>query len=92
MGAAAGKGRPKLKTNLKGKPRPRNEREQTPPMKRTGTDVPPKLDGRGKAPNGLKLSDGGWRRKMWNTEKTPPPASVRWSALLGTAPTERAGT
>ena len=34
-------------------------------------------------PNGLKLSDGGWRRKGWNSEKAPPPASVRWSALLG---------
>ena len=34
-------------------------------------------------PNALKLSDGGWRRKTWDTEKAPPPASVRWSALLG---------
>ena len=34
-------------------------------------------------PNELKLSDGGWRCKTRNTEKTPPPASVRWSALLG---------
>ena len=40
---------------------------------------------RPKSPNELKLSDGGWRRKSLNTEKAPPPASVRWSALLGGA-------
>ena len=34
-------------------------------------------------PNESKLSDGGWRRKTRDTEKTPPPASVRWSAWLG---------
>ena len=39
-------------------------------------------------PNELKLSDRGWRRKSRNTEKTPPPASVRWSAWLGPPPTE----
>ena len=38
---------------------------------------------RGRAPNGPKLSDGGWRSKAWNSENAPPPASVRWSALLG---------
>jgi hypothetical protein len=37
------------------------------------------------SPNGPKLSDGGWRCKSWNTEKTRPPDSVRWSALLGIA-------
>ena len=36
-------------------------------------------------PNALKLSDGGWRRKTWIAKKTPSPASVRWSALLGGA-------
>ena len=34
-------------------------------------------------PNESKLSDGGWRRKAWIAEEAPPPASVRWSALLG---------
>ena len=42
-----------------------------------------KHPGKDSGPNGLKLSDGGWRRKAQNTEKTPPPASVRWSAWLG---------
>ncbi len=32
-------------------------------------------------PNGLKLSDRGWREKTWNTRKSPSPASVRWSAF-----------
>ena len=36
-------------------------------------------------PNGLKLSDGGWREKTWTARKCSPPASVRWSALLGVA-------
>ena len=34
-------------------------------------------------PNELKLSDRGWPRKGWNTERSRPPASVRWSAWLG---------
>ena len=34
-------------------------------------------------PNESKLSDGGWRSKTWNTKKSRPPASVRWSAWLG---------
>ena len=38
---------------------------------------------REEASNELKLSDAGWRRKGRNTEQAPPPASVRWSALLG---------
>ena len=46
-------------------------------------------------PNASKLSDGGWRCKTRNTEKSRSPASVRWSALLGGAgvarkPCERA--
>ena len=43
---------------------------------------PPRTGG---VPNGLKLSDGGWRRKTWTAEKTPQPASVRWSAWLARA-------
>ena len=35
------------------------------------------------APNELKLSDRGWRSQAPPTEKTRPPASVRWSAWLG---------
>ena len=40
---------------------------------------------RDSGPNGLKLSDRGWPRKTWSTEKARWPASVRWSALLGRA-------
>ena len=36
-----------------------------------------------KAPNGPKLSDGGWRSQAPNSGQTRPPASVRWSAWLG---------
>jgi hypothetical protein len=41
--------------------------------------------GRSLSPNGPKLSDGGWRSQAWSTGKSRPPASVRWSALLGGA-------
>ena len=34
-------------------------------------------------PNALKLSDGPWRGRTWNTKKRRPPWPVRWSALLG---------
>ena len=55
-----------------------------PATKGTGTGSPSKTPtARSCWPNELKLSDGGWRRKGRNTEKAPPPASVRWSALLG---------
>ncbi len=37
-------------------------------------------------PNGLKLSDSGWRGQARSTGKGRPPASVRWSAWLGTGP------
>ena len=69
-GPAAGKGRPKLATHHKGKPRPRSERGQTPPMKQTGTRVPSKTKQRGRAPNASKLSDSHWRSKTWMAEKT----------------------
>ena len=48
--------------------------------------VPRKGGERREPPNGLKLSDGGWRRKSRRREKSRPPASVRWSALLGPRP------
>ncbi len=37
------------------------------------------------APNASKLSDRGWRKRAWDAIKTPPLASVRWSAWLGRA-------
>ena len=40
-------------------------------------------------PNASKLSDRGWPSQGWNSGETRWPASVRWSAWLGTAPTER---
>ena len=82
-GAAAGKGRPKRATTPGSKPRPRNEREETWPTKRTGTDVPPPTENGAQGPNGLKLSDGPWRRKGWKNRKDVPPWPVRWSAWLG---------
>ena len=39
-------------------------------------------------PNASKLSDRGWPRKSRQREKTRWPASVRWSAWLGSPPTE----
>ena len=39
--------------------------------------------GKGAPPNASKLSDRGWRRKTWIAIESLPPASVRWSALLG---------
>ena len=38
---------------------------------------------RDSGPNGLKLSDRGWRKRTWIARKSRTPASVRWSALLG---------
>ena len=55
-----------------------------PATKGTGTGSPSTNPlGRIAGPNGLKLSDGGWRRRTWDARKSRPPASVRWSAWLG---------
>ena len=60
--------------------------------KGTGTGSPWKNPSeRVAGPNGLKLSDRGWPHKTRLQRKARGPASVRWSAWLDTAPTERRG-
>ena len=47
----------------------RRTRRQSMATERTGTNVPAKLNGRRRAPNGLKLSDRHRRRKGWKNRK-----------------------
>ena len=57
---------------VRGKPRPRNEREQTLLTKQMGKDVPRIYNGRGRAPDVLKLSDGGPESKAKTGDADPP--------------------
>ena len=89
MGAAGREGRTKRTTDRQSKPRTRSGlNEGRRDLAERGPACHPPTERRDSGPNELKLSDRGWPRKTRNTQKAPPPASVRWSAWLGCPPTE----